>query len=182
MERSELNFARLDALEAQLCLPFNRMAQISFVRGYFATVSRLGDGVAWYAMLAVLPVVFGFTAWREVAHMGVTALVAVVIYKLLKEWLVRERPCLTHAGIAALAAPLDRYSFPSGHTMHAVAFVTMLGEYYPDVALLMLPFAVSIAVSRVVLGLHYPSDVAAGAILGWAIARSSLFAGGLLGI
>jgi len=170
-------FARLDALEARTCRACNRFARIGPVKHYFRVVSRLGDGVAWYAMLVTLPVVFGASAWRGVTQMSVTALVAVGIYKLLKQWLVRERPCLSHAGIAALAAPLDRYSFPSGHTMHAVVFVVMLGELHPEVALLMLPFAVSVAMSRVILGLHYPSDVAAGALLGWLIARASLYAG-----
>ena len=46
-------FQRLDALELKLCLPFNGIARRPLVRAYFAAVSRLGDGVAWYAMLAV---------------------------------------------------------------------------------------------------------------------------------
>lgn len=164
-----------------MCITCNRIARIQIVRRYFTVVSRLGDGVAWYAMLGVLPAVFGIDAWREVTHMSVTALIAVFIYKLLKEGLVRERPCLSQAGVSALTAPLDRYSFPSGHTMHAVSFVTMLGVYFPDVAILMLPFAVSVALSRVILGLHYPSDVAAGALLGWVIARISLYTGAAIG-
>ena len=177
---TEIGFTRLDALEARCCLTLNQLARHGFVRHYFAIVSRLGDGVAWYAMLAVLPAVFGWQAWREVTHMAITALIAVAIYKFLKEGLVRERPCLSHVGIAALTAPLDRYSFPSGHTMHAVAFVTMLGQYFPEVATLMLPFSISVALSRVILGLHYPTDVVAGALLGWVIARVSLFAGALV--
>ncbi len=58
--------------------------------------------------------------------------------------------------------------------MHAMAFMVMLLHYYPAVMLIMLPFAVSVAISRVALGLHYPSDVAAGALIGWVLARLSL--------
>ena len=103
-----------------------------------------------------------------------TALAAVVLYKLLKRRLVRERPFASHAGVRAVTRPLDRYSFPSGHTLHAVAFQTLLGGYFPELAPIVLPFVISVAASRVVLGLHYPSDVAVGALIGWSLAKVSL--------
>lgn len=175
-------FQRLDALELKLCLPCNGIARNPHVRAYFAAVSRLGDGIAWYAMLAVLPIVFGVESVLPTLHMGVTSLAAVALYKVLKKSLVRERPFLSHVAIRAMARPLDRYSFPSGHTMHAVAFMVMLGAYFPGVAGIMLPFAISVALSRVILGLHYPSDVVAGAAIGWALARVSLFLLPLFGV
>lgn len=167
-------FARLDALEGRLCVPVNLIARNEFVRSYFTAVSRLGDGIAWYAMLVVLPVAFGESAWRPTLIMTVTALIGVLLYKLLKESLVRERPFASHLDVNPVTQPLDQYSFPSGHTMHATAFIVQLAVYYPDVMWLMLPFAVSVAVSRVILGLHYPSDVLAGVLIGWALARTSL--------
>jgi undecaprenyl-diphosphatase len=175
-------FARLDALEARLCVPFNGIARVPAVRRYFAAVSRLGDGVAWYAMLCVLPLVFGKSAIWPTLHIGITALVVVVVHKVLKANLVRERPFASHDEVVLMAPPLDRYSFPSGHTMHAMAFTVMLLPYFPGVMLIMLPFAVSVAVSRIALGLHYPSDVAAGALIGWALARLSLLIPPLLGL
>ena len=167
-------FARLDALEGRLCVPVNLIARNDFVRSYFTAVSRLGDGIAWYAMLAVLPIAFGDAAWRPTLVMTLTALIGVLIYKLLKDNLVRERPFASHLDVNPVTKPLDQYSFPSGHTMHATAFIVQLSTYYPDVMWLMLPFAVSVALSRVVLGLHYPSDVLAGVLIGWALARTSL--------
>jgi undecaprenyl-diphosphatase len=71
------------------------------------------------------------------------------------------------------ARPLDRYSFPSGHTLHAVCFTLIVVAEQPPLAWLVVPFALLVALSRVVLGLHYPTDVAAGAVLGALIAWGS---------
>ena len=172
--------ARLDAAELRLCIPVNATARFAPVRLYFSAASRLGDGVAWYALLAVLPLIFGPAATWGSLHMGVTALLNVALYKLLKQHLVRERPFAANRGITAVTAPLDRYSFPSGHTLHAAAFSVMLGHYVPELLWLVLPFAASVALSRVVLGLHYPSDVAAGGLIGVLTARLSLAVGELL--
>ena len=127
-------------------------------------------------MLVVLPLAFGSQAIVASVHMGLTALAGVAVYKLLKNTLVRERPFASHSGVEPVARPLDRYSFPSGHTMHAASFLAMLGHYHPDIMWIMLPFGISVAASRVILGLHYPSDVLVGALIGWSLARASIAA------
>lgn len=174
-------FARLDSFEVRLCLPVNSASRLPLVRAYFATVSRLGDGLAWYALLAVLPLVAGAGALWPSLHMALTGVVGVGVYKLLKARLVRERPFHAHRGVRAVVRPLDRYSFPSGHTLHAISFTAMLAHYHPPLLWLVAPFAASVAVSRVVLGLHYPSDVVAGALLGWGLAACSLALAGAWG-
>jgi len=77
------------------------------------------------------------------------------------------------AAVQQGAAPLDAFSFPSGHTLHAVAFTLVALSYFPALAPVLVPFALLTAASRVVLGLHYPSDVLAGAALGAGIAGAS---------
>lgn len=168
------HFAQLDRWEAGLCCRLNGLARVDAVRAYFALASRLGDGIAWYGLLLALPLVVGGDAIGPAAHMAATALVAVLVYKLVKHALGRERPYAAHRAVRALVPALDRYSFPSGHTMHAVMFSVMLAHYYPALLVLVLPFAASVALSRVVLGLHYPTDVLAGAALGAALAEGSL--------
>ena len=69
---------------------------------------------------------------------------------------------------------LDRYSFPSGHPLHAVSFSILLVSYYPGLAWLVIPFVVLVALSRLVLGLHYISDVLAGGLIGALLATASL--------
>lgn len=166
-------FARLDAWEAGLCLRCNRLARMPAVRTYFSAVSRLGDGVAWYALLLAMPIVAGVAALGPALHMALTALVGVALYKLIKGALNRERPFASHRAVRAVLPPLDRYSFPSGHTLHAVCFTLMLAHYYPVLLVVVLPFAVSVALSRVILGLHYPTDVLAGAVAGAFLATVS---------
>jgi undecaprenyl-diphosphatase len=165
---------RMDQVERSLCLHVNRGCRRDSVRSFFVVASRLGDGPAWYALIAMLACVGGQAGALMALRMAVTGALGAAIYKLLKERLVRERPCVSHAGILMGTAPLDRYSFPSGHALHAVSFTTLAVSHDPTLALLLLPLALAIAASRVVLGLHYPTDVAAGAVIGAALAIASL--------
>ena len=159
--------------ELALCKFINRACRCRTVRGFFVGVSRLGDGVFWYLLIIFLPFWYGMEALQASLHMLFVALAGVVLYKYLKSHLVRQRPYILHGGIILGTAPLDLYSFPSGHTLHAVAFSIVALAYYPQLAWLLIPFASLIAMSRVILGLHYPSDVLAGALLGALLARGS---------
>jgi len=169
--------ARVDAVEYGLCRSINSFAAQPGVRRVFRTASRLGNGVVWYALLAVLPLLYGRAAVRPVLVMTLVGLVGVSLYKLLKQTFVRERPFITHAGISLHDAPLDRYSFPSGHTLHAVAFTWQTVAHFPMLSWVLLPLTGLVAASRVVLGLHYPTDVVVGAVIGALLAVLGLSLG-----
>lgn len=162
----------LDEFEFSVCLWLNRQIDHRSVRRFFTVISRLGDGVAWL-MLGLAVVAADAGELPNVLKIGVTAGIGALLYRLLKQKLVRERPFVRHAAIACGTPPLDRYSFPSGHTLHAVSFTLMFAAIMPVSMLLSVPFAAMVAVSRVVLGLHYPTDVLAGAVLGAALAITS---------
>ena len=76
---------------------------------------------------------------------------------------VRPRPYLAHQTITLGERPLDVFSFPSGHTLQAVLFTTMMGHQVPMMLWVLPPFTMLVALSRLVLGLHYPTDVLVGA-------------------
>lgn len=128
--------------------------------------SWLGDGIFWYALIAAVAFAGG-TEGRDVAmHMVLAGAINLTIYLSIKRAVSRPRPFVRCSGITACARTLDQFSFPSGHTLHATTFTIVLFNYYPVATLALLPVTALIAFSRVGLGLHYPSDVAAGLAIG----------------
>lgn len=125
-------------------------------------------------MALVLLLLQGPGALSWIAQTAATGAVGILVYKGLKHFLVRERPYVSHGAIQLGAAPLDRYSFPSGHTLHAVNFTILFAYAEPLLLVVALPFALLVAVSRVILGLHYPTDVLVGAAIGVALSQVSI--------
>lgn len=166
---------RFAAGDSGWCLRANRWGERGRSRSYFAAVSRLGDGVFWYTLMGVLIVVDGLDGLAASAHLAATGVIALTLYKLLKRWTRRPRPFASDRRIHAWVAPLDEFSFPSGHTLHAVAFSIVGMAHYPMLAWVLVPFTASVAASRVVLGLHYPSDVLAATVIGSGLAGVSLW-------
>jgi undecaprenyl-diphosphatase len=162
-------------MDLHLCVRCNRLADIAALRRFFARISRLGDGVFWYTLILLLPMLYGTDAIAVSIQMAATGVIGLIIYKLLKGHTLRERPYQVTPAIRLGTAPLDHFSFPSGHTLHAISFSTVAVTHYPELAWVLAPFTVLVMASRVVLGLHYPSDVAAGALIGWAIAHLSFY-------
>jgi undecaprenyl-diphosphatase len=167
------SLARIYDWDVTWCLRFNRTSHIASIRIFFRTISRLGNGVFWYTLMLALLVFDWKFAGHAVAQMILTGLTCTLIYKWLKAKTLRPRPFQLRQDIFCAAAPLDQFSFPSGHTLHAVAFTIVALAYYPMLAWLLIPFTLLIAASRLILGLHYPSDVLAGAAIGTVIASLS---------
>jgi undecaprenyl-diphosphatase len=93
-------------------------------------------------------------------------LAGIGIFVLLKRVSRRKRPCELEPHCWASILPPDQFSFPSGHTITAFAITMTLGSFYPDFQLGLLLIAVSIAASRIMLGMHFLSDVLAGSVIG----------------
>jgi undecaprenyl-diphosphatase len=165
-------------LDAGWCLRANRLCRRGAVRAGFAAVSRLGDGAFWYLLMAAL-LLDGRAGLFAAAHLAATGALALLLYTCLKRWTRRPRPFAADLRIRAWVAPLDEFSFPSGHTLHAVAFSIVAIAHYPPLAWLLAPFTAAVATSRVVLGLHYPSDVLAATAIGTVLAAASLWLAGM---
>jgi undecaprenyl-diphosphatase len=161
-------------LEIGLCLRVNRYGRPETIRRFFSIISRMGDGGAWLVFGGAVLLVYGSTAIPFILQSALIAATGVMIYKLLKHRLVRERPYIADGNILCGTPPLDRYSFPSGHTLHAACFTVLFGNFEPLLLIVAAPFAVLVAISRIVLGLHYPSDVLVGAAIGIALAFAGL--------
>jgi undecaprenyl-diphosphatase len=169
-----LAIAWLDQAELNACRAFNQNVRRAGLLRVFRIASRLGDGALWYWLMALMALAGGPEGRVTALRCALAGVAGLALYRGLKDVLVRERPYMTHAAIVCAGRPLDRFSFPSGHTLHAVCFTIILCSALPWAALVLVPVVILIALSRVVLGLHYPTDVLAGAVLGAAIAVASL--------
>ncbi len=112
--------------------------------------------------------------WRKshsLPALGAAALLSTALYSAVKRIVVRTRPFEVEPHVWSRAKPPDRYSFPSGHTMTAFAVVAAVIPFHPHLSAPLLFAAGSIGASRVILGMHYLSDVVVGgvvgAMLGW---------------
>ena len=138
-------------------------------------VSRLGDGPFDVALTLLI-------WWMDRqggSEFALTAMAAyaleVPLFVLLKHLIKRPRPADALESLSAFIQPADRFSFPSGHTAAAFVMASLLCVFYPPVMLLALGLAVMVGLSRVLLGVHYPSDILAGATLGVSCAMLALW-------
>lgn len=169
-------------LDLRGCIYLNHLSNIQRIALFFKLVSRLGDGVFWYAMILLVWFHKGLSYGLQLFYVLLGGCIGTTIYKILKKTTVRPRPYQVHQVIVLGERPLDQFSFPSGHTLHAVMATTVLGYIQPMMLWLMLPFTLLIALSRMVLGLHYPSDVIVGAVIGAGVAGFIIGIAPLLGI
>lgn len=175
MSRLEATLGRAQRCDERLCVWLNRASRRAALLHLFRAVSWLGDGIVWYGLMLALLMRDGADAAPAVVHMIAVGLACTTTYRMLKRGTSRPRPYQVVPAVAAGVAPLDAYSFPSGHTLHAVAFTLVAASHYPALAVPLAAFTGLTAVSRVILGLHYPSDVAAGALIGAALALASFW-------
>jgi undecaprenyl-diphosphatase len=148
----------------------HRGAQRPRVLRVFAVASRLGDAPTWLAVTFGL-LLLGGPALRPVGWAALAlGTLNLLLYWTLKKATRRERPYRVCDGIRAAVPAADPFSFPSGHTMHATAFAVLFGAAWPSLAPALGAFALLVALSRVVVGVHFPSDVIAGALIGAATA------------
>ena len=171
----KLYINQLHHVDSHLCITFNKTSHNILIRNFFKGISRLGDGVFWYSLMVLMLCLDQARALLPVCHMVAVGLIGTLIYKWLKVRTLRPRPFNVYQQISLRSIPLDQFSFPSGHTLHAVIFSMVAIHYYPMLATALIPFTILIGLSRPILGLHYPSDVLVGGLIGMLISIISFY-------
>jgi len=147
----------------------NRWAAPRWIRQWMIIATRAGDGWLWMAIAAVVFLFGGDTRYAALETAFASLVVGQAAFLVLKQIIGRERPCATEQHCWAKLLPPDRFSFPSGHTITAFSLALPIGLYYPTLLAGLIFCALSIAASRILLGLHYLSDVLAGILIGCAV-------------
>ena len=132
-----------------------------------ATMSRWISKTADGPLYVVCGVILALSGFLSVIPVFVAAFVAErCLYTLIKKFFKRNRPPEAIPNFRAVIIPSDQFSFPSGHTSAAFMMTVLLASLFPSLYWALLPWAACVGVSRVMLGVHFPTDILAGACLG----------------
>ncbi len=142
----------------------NRWRAPRWIRYWMIAATRMGDGWLWYGLGIMLLLYGGPQRFSAIGAAGAAAIGGIFVFIVLKRLSRRPRPCQL------------KFSFPSGHTMTAFSIALVISYFYPSLEGTLFFLAFSIAVSRVVLGMHFLSDVLAGIVLGVALGCASITA------
>jgi undecaprenyl-diphosphatase len=180
MTRASAMLSYIARRDQTLMLRVNRWHAPRWIRLWMICATRGGDGWLWYALGVVILAVGGDHRFMAVGAALMAAGLGTAIFLRIKKATGRKRPCAIEPHCWAKLLPPDQFSFPSGHTITAFAVSVALSRYYPEMATGLLFCAGSIAASRVLLGMHFLSDVLAGAAIGTTLALGSVWAVGLV--
>jgi len=161
---------------------FNQTISTGFLDKFFSVITSVNN---WYIAYLILIGILFFKGRKrgKLAVIGIILLIIVTDqtgYKLLKELFERARPCNVLSDVITPLGCTGSYSFPSNHALNNFAAATFFARLYPGYRLILFISAFLVALSRVYLGLHYPSDIIAGAAVG--ILFGFIFATGVLKI
>lgn len=133
-------------------------------------ISRSGDGYLQVLLPLALVAFYGSAAIPLLVTILVAFTIERALYWLLKNSLKRRRPPAAIPSFTALIIASDEFSFPSGHTSAAFLLAIITAAFFPALALPLFIWASCIAVSRVILGVHFPADTVAGICLATLVA------------
>jgi undecaprenyl-diphosphatase len=166
--------------DRRVMLRVSRWPAPRWVRVWMLCATRGGDGWLWYTLGALILAFGGDARFEAVGSAALAVGAGITLFLWLKKRIGRKRPCAIEPVCWHTLLPPDQFSFPSGHTITGFSVATALAHFYPGLAPGLWICAASVAISRVLLGMHFVSDVLAGAVLGGVLARASVWLVGAL--
>ena|SRR5581483_3451931 len=156
----------VEANDHRLMRRVNQWRAPRWMRLWMIAATRGGDGWLWYAMGLAVALLGGSERLEAIGAAAMASGLGIGVFLKLKRAFGRKRPCALEPHCWATLLPPDQFSFPSGHTITAFAVTVALSAFYPAMLVGLFFCAVSVAVSRIMLGMHFLSDVIAGAAIG----------------
>ncbi|NWF51355.1 MAG: phosphatase PAP2 family protein [Ignavibacteriaceae bacterium] len=149
----------------------NHSLSVPFLDKFFSIIT---DVTKWYIAYVILLGILFFKGGKrgKIAFFGIILLIIVsdqLGHRVLKEYFQRIRPCNLLTDAITPLGSIGGWSFPSNHAANNFAAATFFSKLFPKYTWLLFVVASLIALSRVYLGLHYPSDILGGALVGFVL-------------
>ncbi len=168
-------WSSLSAPDYMLMHRVNRWMAPAWVRWWMIGATRGGDGWFWAACGLILLLSHDAARYSALLSAALSTFCGILLFRVLKIAVGRQRPCEKEPHCWAKLLPPDRFSFPSGHSITAFAVAVPLGHFYPAAEPGLLFLAFNVAISRILLGMHFLSDVLAGVLLGVGLGYSAVW-------
>jgi len=159
-----LNDAELAILDG-----IQRVMGNGFFDTFFSLITKLGDGGVFFIAIGLMLLIFNKTRKCGIMILAALILELVVVNLTMKPLFARVRPYDVNAAYQLLINAPHDYSFPSGHTASAFAFAAAIFAFNKKWGIAAGILALLIGFSRLYLYIHYPTDVAAGLVIGIAL-------------